>query len=311
MLDRTIMNSVSSGPPPSPPKPMTQANVLVAGVARNTGPRAARTLERLRQSCTGFGSARAMVVESDSDDETVGLLQHYFTRQPWGEVISLGRLRDQMPSRTERIAHCRNYYLQALDNDAQLSDIHYLLVADLDHVNRHITRAALQTCWQLNIDWAAATGNQLGRYYDVWALRHSVWCPGDCWEHYRALRTFASDADALQTAVKSRQLTVDEHATAFETESSFGCLALYRREAVRGLRYVGKVQSATGEWQEVCEHVSLNEQLRARGYRVVLNPRLITRVRVRNWKTLRRAWWCWRHPAWPLGDSTSGGGPTS
>jgi len=56
-----------------------------------------------------------------------------------------------------------------------------------------------------------------------------------------------------------------------EVESSFGGLAIYRREALADALYVG----VTASGEEVSEHVPMHQQLRAKGKRIFINPRFI------------------------------------
>ena len=76
-------------------------------------------------------------------------------------------------------------------------------------------------------------------------------------------------------------------------ESAFGGLALYRREAFAGVRYVGLDASGA----ECCEHVGLHAQMRAAGHRLYIHPALINARRTRHadrkkfFRTLRRHIW--------------------
>lgn len=266
-------------------KPVSEAQILIAGTIRNGRRFAVRELDQIRRTFRGARQVRALVVESDSTDGTATALAQHFVADPWGEVRSLGHLAPAFPLRTARLAHCRNEYLTAFLNEAAYRGFDYLVVADLDGVNRHLTRSAVESCWSVAEPWDAVTGNQLGAYYDLWSLRVADWCPDDCRALYNRLRLFADEKSALRLAIKARRLTVREDAPPMGTESSFGCFAIYRREILRDARYDG-VDRLGGE---VCEHVALNSGIRAAGGRIVLNPKLITRIRIRSVATLMRA----------------------
>lgn len=267
-------------------KPLAESNVLIAGTIRNCARRVVRELQQIRRAFGAARSVRALIVESDSSDDTYRVLQRHFESDRWGEVRGLGRLEPTHPLRTERLAHCRNEYLGAFANDSGYRQFDYLVVADLDGVNRHVTQDSVASCWRVDEPWDVVTGNQLGAYYDLWALRVADWCPDDSVALYRRLLRFADEKSARRLAIEARRLTVREDAAPIETESSFGCLSIYKREVlVSGARYDGVDESG----EEVCEHVALNRHVRAAGGRIFINPAFVTRIRIRGAGTLLRA----------------------
>ena len=267
-------------------KPLAESNVLVAGTVRNCVRHVVRELQQIRRAFGAARSVRALIIESDSTDGTYHALQKHFDADRWGEVRGLGNLEPMYPLRTVRLAHCRNEYLSAFVNHPDYRQFDFLVVADLDGVNRHITKESVASCWSIFDPWDVITGNQLGAYYDLWALRVAGWCPDDCIALYRQLLRFADEKSARRLAIDARRLTVREDAAPIETESSFGCLSIYRREILMsGAQYCGLDASA----EEVCEHVALNQQIRSVGGRLFINPGLITRVRIRGIDSLVRA----------------------
>lgn len=246
--------------------------IAVVGLVRNGQATLARAVERVAAALPPAAHVHWQLIESDSDDDTLGVLQQLAQQRPGLQFQSLGRLAAQLPQRTVRIAHCRNAGLQWLEAlRAQGRPVSHLLMADLDGVNDGLTPQALASCWQRS-DWAACTANQAGRYYDLWALRHPVWCPGDCWEEADFLSAHGVPRDrAKMAAVYLRMLHIAPEHDWIEVHSAFGGLAVYRTDAVHGLRYAG----LTPEGREVCEHVALHAALRERGGRIYINPRLL------------------------------------
>jgi hypothetical protein len=183
----------------------------------------------------------------------------------------LGTLSGTIPHRTARIAHCRNVYLDELNANPLYSEIDYVVVADLDGANSLVTEEGFASCWRRS-DWDVCTANQRGPYYDIWALRHCLWCPND-WEHeYKFLMTHNVRSEAARwAACYSRMITIDPMEEWIEVDSAFGGLAIYRRQVLCGVRYVGLDESGG----EVCEHVTLHNQLRLNGCRIFINPQLI------------------------------------
>ena len=152
-----------------------------------------------------------------------------------------------------------------MENNPIYANLKYLLVADLDGVNDCITDVAIASCF-IRHDWVACTANQWGPYYDVFALRHEVWSPNNCWDVQRFLGNRGmNEAEATACAVYSRMISISESEDWIEVDSAFGGLG------IRGLRY----QGLNPRGEEVSEHVSFNQQIRDRGGRVFINPRLI------------------------------------
>ncbi len=275
--------------------PIEHCSLLVTGVVRNGERRMRRDLEALRRAVegAGFGWVQWLVVESDSDDRTVELLQDLTVEWPDFDFISLGRTRDAHPLRTDRIARSRNAYLVALDGDDRYAGVTHVLVADLDGVCVDLTARALASCWALPQPWSACTANQGDFYYDVWALRHASWCPDDAWAQRNALLPLVGEAQADRLALFSRMVHIPATRSPIEVESAFGGMAVYQRDALRGVRYEG----VDAHGAELCEHVAFNARLRAAGHRLFIHPALINARKTKHagrkkfWRSLRRTVW--------------------
>ncbi len=260
----------ADGPWP-PLRPLGDSVVLVMGVVRNGQAHVARDVDRLATALAGAQAVKWLLIESDSDDQTLQALQTLQQRIPNFHHRSLGRLRDDIPLRTARIAHCRNHGLQALRHDPAFADVDLVLVADFDGINPLINAQAIQSCWARD-DWDVCTANQDGPYYDIYALRHPAWSPNDCWAQYLFLKRHQPISEhCLEAAVYARMITLAPAGPWIEVDSAFGGLAIYRRHAFDKVDYTG----LTPQGQEVCEHVALHAAMRTRGCRIFINPRLI------------------------------------
>ncbi|HEV2269406.1 MAG TPA: hypothetical protein VGR92_08110 [Steroidobacteraceae bacterium] len=247
------------------------SSVLVVGTVRNCAGQVGAQAARLGSALAGFARVQWLLIESDSTDATVSRLQELAARSGDFDYLSLGNLRERMPLRTERIAFCRNAYLEQLRTDERYAQVDFVVVADFDGVNSLLTEEAVASCWRRD-DWAVCAANQRGRYYDIWALRHAEWSPNDCWAQYRFLtRHGVSHAKAWSVCVRSRMVRIAREAHWIEVDSAFGGLAIYRRGALQHGRYVGS-DAAGGE---CCEHLALHSELRAQGCRIFINPALI------------------------------------
>jgi glycosyltransferase involved in cell wall biosynthesis len=252
------------------PRGGRREEIAIVGLVRNCGSVIERNIQRLREAFASFDRIRWFVVESDSDDDTLERLAHAEREIDGFSYFSAGQLREQYPRRTERIAVCRNIYLDALGAD-DFSDVDYVAVADLDGVNDRLSRAAVDSCWAERTDWDGVFANQPDLYYDVWALRHPDWNPGDCWRQQRFLMQFAlSPAQAEYAAIFAKMIAIPTSSPWLEVDSAFGGLGIYRRDALLRGRYVGIADD-----HEVCEHVHLHRLMRTAGTRLYINPQLV------------------------------------
>ena len=251
---------------------MKDKRILIVGTVRNCEDSLKEDVARLREAFGGAEALHWLLIESDSEDRSVAVLEHLKAEMPGFDFISHGALRERMAGRTERLSFCRNSYVQALRERPNYAEITHVVIADFDGINTHITRSGVESCWSSGIDWDMVAANQAGPYYDVWALRHPLWSPNDCWKHFVFLESFGlSKRQCYLQAVASRMVTIPPERDWIEVDSAFGGLAIYRREMLEGVEYVGIGEDGI----EFCEHVHVHAQMQARGARLFINPAMI------------------------------------
>jgi len=242
--------------------------VLIVGLVRNCEPSLESEVENLRVSFEDFKNVSFFLVESDSTDGSLEALRELTTRIPNFQFLSLGNLRQSIPDRIERIAHCRNAYLDYVRTTSEKFD--YVVVADLDGVNNLLTKEKVATCWKFD-GWSACTANQTGPYYDIYALRAPGWSEMDCWNEARSL--YASGMNPVKSwvkAIREKQRIIPESEDWIEVTSAFGGFAIYKTEAF----LEGKYQTFSDDELNVSEHVPFNLKLTATGHRIFINPKL-------------------------------------
>jgi len=245
-------------------------SILIAGIARDCARTIGADVERL---ASAFGLARDLrwlIVESDSSDDTPAILAAMQNAIPNFRAISLGTLRGDIPVRTARIAHCRNRYLEELEGE-RYSDVEYVVVSDLDGMNGLLTQDGVMSAFARS-DWDVCCANQRGPYYDILALRHPTWSPGDCLEQLRHLKAQGvGEEAALRIAIYSKMVRIPASREWIEVDSAFGGLAIYRKAILEGASYSG----TDTDGASVCEHVALHAAIRQRHGRIFINPALI------------------------------------
>ncbi len=270
-------DSRSVMPGPAPP---ASSEVLVVGAVRNCAAHLRADVTRLRGALRPFRRIQWLLVESDSDDRTVATLRELSAADADFRFISLGRLLEILPRRSERIAFCRNVYLRELRTNPGYRAVDFVVVADFDGLNSLISETAVLSCWD-RADWNVCAANQLGPYYDIWALRHPHWSPNNCSAHYEFLVRHGVGAErALAVAVHSRMLHIPKDGDWIAVDSAFGGLAVYRRRALENGEYCG----VDSDGSDVCEHVALHRSI---GTKIFINPRLINAAHTEQTEALR------------------------
>ena len=251
-----------------------QGRAVIAGCACNCGEFLPTVLKNVAQLATLFEATRFVFVENNSTDQTRVLLEEWVRERPTARLITLGDLARQIPAKTVRLTVARNRYLEALSEPDGGGDYDYLIVLDLDSVNAEAFdlekfRQALAFL-EREEDRAGLFANARPCYYDIWALRHAVWCPTDCWGLARKLEPLFKKNLAYLLAVYSRQIHIPAHRAPIEVDSAFGGLAIYKIPAIVGSRYCG----TSPEGGELCEHVAFHKSIVNQGKRLYIFPAL-------------------------------------
>jgi glycosyltransferase involved in cell wall biosynthesis len=234
---------------------------LVAGTCRNISSTWSAVKVSLEKIFSALDSYDLVIVESNSDDNTLQLLRSWSYEKQNIKIISMGNLEG---SRTQRISRCRNEYLK------YITDHEYLLVVDLDDVLRiqDNFKEQLDSCFLRN-DWDCIACNRLGKYYDIWALRcKKIGINFDCWEMANKYgitkltsRGFQKVADR-KNYVDKFMINIPQNSQWIPCISGFCGMALYKTSAIKSKKYNG---------DKTCEHIAFNK-----GLRIFINPKFIS-----------------------------------
>lgn len=250
---------------------MTFNNVVIVGVTRNCEKFICADVERIQGVLSNCKNVSYLIIESDSDDNTIQKLEDLKKTIENFRYISLGELKTRIPKRTERIAFCRNKYLEELENNKLYQNVEYVLISDLDGSNELLSKEAIASCWNIS-DWDVCTANQFGVYRDIWAFRHPLISPNDYREASRFMvNELGITPKIAKKKLKARHFWFSRSLKPFEVDSAFGGLAIYKRHALKNVKYIGVDTNGS----EICEHVALNKQIREKGFKIYLNPMLI------------------------------------
>ena len=236
---------------------MKRASLIICGITRNDGETLPLTIRRIEKTGSLFGDYRVVVFENDSTDQTPTLLRQWEAQNARVTILSesLRNLPVLSAGRFQILAHCRNRYLNFVNDSRDLDGFEYIMVVDMD----------LRGGWSLDglassfaeTGWDAMAANAIGyhnlrrTYYDKLALK-----PQSLLRNNLFLRLFG---EGWQFRRNGPLVPV---------QSAFGGLCLYRRDALLSRRYSG-----SSEGRETCEHHALNADGTWRFY---LNPGQIT-----------------------------------
>lgn len=259
-----------------------RVSALFCGTVRNAGPSLGRGLDRLDLVRARFAWTRAVIVTNDNTDDTEAILAQWVATDPArNTVLRADGLARSHKNRIDRICAARNLYLDAIRDDLASGDWDYVIVADLDGPNETLDPEWFDRLDKIGFDWAGLFANQDQYYYDIYALRHDRWCPGDCWQEVETrdqrlfglipLPGFIGYQQAVDRFVHARQHHIPPDHPPIPVRSAFGGLGIYRAGALAGLAYSSRRPDGT----LVCEHVPLHEAITSRGGRLFILPDLV------------------------------------
>jgi hypothetical protein len=267
---------------------MPDLKVVFAACMRDCAIWLPSVLRNIEQLSSLFDEAAYIFIENDSKDASKQITADWCNKRSNAHLISLDGLSSRQPVRTIRLADARREYIAALKT--HFSDYSYLIVIDCDEVNsspidtQSVSRAV--SFLESKISCAGVFSNQIGPYYDLWALRHRERCPRDVWEEVLDCATSLqlSDEEAFNRIFSRRVFSLPLNAEPLEVDSAFGGLGIYKISSVLRNRrdFIGfkKKQIFTGStyieigWQ-VCEHVSFNGGFREQDERLFILPYLV------------------------------------
>jgi hypothetical protein len=270
------------------PKIAFVKKVALVGTISNAESNLKSDLLRVIRALSSFELVKIFLVESDSTDSTVSVLDELSLEIEKFDYISLGQLRREIPERINRIRHCRNVYVEKIRSLLDKGIIDYVIVADLDGMNSRISSDSIDSSFIAD-NWAAVLANQSGGYYDLLALRHPKWCPQDVMRELRieqskidksplpkfALRRRTKRRIAFDrarvAAIYSKMRVIKKDADWIEVNSGFGGLAIYKSSIFQSFDYsLGEADIGSES-----EHVALSNKITSSGQRIYINPRMI------------------------------------
>jgi hypothetical protein len=256
---------------------VVDGGILLAGIAKDVRRSIARVLNNADAYGRLFCRHKVLIVENGSSDGTKEFLQTWAMKKPNRAHIQADHVDVAQDPQNPRGANApllgalRNLYVERIEEE-ELERYQFVGVFDCDEVNvRPMSGEAILAAIHFlseESSRAAVLANQRGYYYDIWALRHEIWCPGDCWQEYKDWCQIGLAHEAKWARVGSKQVHIPRHAGPIEVQSGFGGFAIYKSSFLKGRRY----RDFDEDGRVTCEHVGLHREIRQCGGRLFVYP---------------------------------------
>jgi hypothetical protein len=252
---------------------MINENLIISGIVRNNAHYLPNIFRNIKNISALFKNVKCIFVESDSTDNSLDLLNEFSKVEKNVEIISMGKLQNIMPYRTQRTSFCRNVYLEKIK---QLKEEYSLcLMMDMDDVNSYpIDKKSILSNFNYS-EWDMITANNPDGYYDIWALRHTQWMPYDCWKAVGTRPSFMSNEEAINIHVRSRIIKIDVNHPLIEVQSAFSGMAFVKTNSIKNAKFIG-LENDNGNIREVVEWINFCETLNEGNAKIFINPRFVT-----------------------------------
>ena len=266
----------------------SKESVLVVGTVSNVARTLKKEMQVVLKALSVFDYVGVCLIESDSTDNTVQVLETLKFGIPNFEYISCNNLRSKIPTRIERIRYCRNIYTQYIRKNFQKKKWDYILVIDFDGMNFALSKKSILSCFNYETKWDGLMANQRFGYYDIQALRSKGWVESDCYIELKKakdqsvflkkrgagfinfIRAFYYFDAFRKKHIYNHMKIIKKNSGLVPIDSGFGGLALYRPWVFLNHNYKSKNKNII-----VSEHVDFHSAAKKHGAEFFINPSLI------------------------------------
>jgi hypothetical protein len=165
----------------------------------------------------------------------------------------------------------------------------FVLVVDLDGMNKKISRLSFESTFNAKIQWDACFANQKKGYYDLYALRCEGWVEVDVFSSLEDLKIshpyqqkrkkpfsewlsqFQHFDSLREKAIYSKMRTLSPEGPWIRVQSAFGGLGIYKTEIFLNFDY--DYQNLGAEIYS--EHLDLHFSCTQKNYKLYINPAMI------------------------------------
>lgn len=264
-------------------------SIIICSIVRNAERGLKRNIPVIDAFCSKFNDYKIVVYENNSTDHTKELLKawHLNDTERIHTIMEDTDAQATIPSsravtgnpffcykRIAKMTNLRNQYMDYVEKMGWKAD--YLMVVDLDVAQLYLK--PLLSSFELNVSWDAvaaygySTSPRLRRrYHDSYAL----------WENGEE-NTPKTEATIKEYADKYAELC--KEGKPIPVYSAFGGVAIYKYEAIAGLRYQ-TLDNGDDAVEVKCEHFSIYKQMHDRGFKqIYINPLMYLKYQDLTWR---------------------------
>lgn len=253
---------------------ISKANLELVGLGlvRNCEKTIQPTIKSVEAAVYPFVIKYWILVESDSTDNSLEVLQELQASDPRFRIYTLGKLSERIPDRIQRIGFCREFLRKKLLATEFVPD--KVLVVDMDGVASGLSRGSISKALVSYPDLSMISANSRGLYYDILALRRPKVLDCDYREIEQALLEQGKNLFyAKFKALVENQIFIPQQAKPIIVNSAFGGLAVYDYECM-------KISTYTSDQTWECEHVVFHRKLALSGFKLGIVPELRVRRQI-------------------------------
>lgn len=248
---------------------------LIVGTVRNVEKSVRNEILRMQSLFQKFGETHYYLVESDSSDSTISVLNELKNEIENFSFHTLGNLDSKIPNRVNRIRFCRNDYVKFIRE----SDISYdfVVVCDWDGINKAIKYRSLKKIFRDVSSWSMCAANQTFGYYDIYALRAKAWVESDFIRELSDFKkkhgplTFWQEDRVRKELIYKRMRFLRKSDEWIEVDSAFGGMAIYKSKVFQAFDYGDEMSIDELE----CEHITLHKKMIGAGMKIFICPEFI------------------------------------
>lgn len=263
-------------------------NAIIVGCTKNSSQYLKEAFENIDNFSKIFSKVAYIIVENDSTDNTKNILNEWGSGKEDFTLLNLDGLDSYEKNRTIRLEIARNLYIDKIRKKTNINDFQYLIIIDIDDQAVYpVSITAMEKSLKFlksKERYSAVFANQPNGYYDLWALRHPVYCPFDFW-HEVLMESIKinNDSMAFSSIYSKINVNFSNQEQPIAVDSAFGGLGIYKIDHIlkNKSRYIGYdykyFDSSTANFckLQTCEHVSFNHGLIAQGGELFIFPELI------------------------------------
>jgi hypothetical protein len=264
-------------------KQLEDSVVIVCGIVRNCEKGLKKNVPIINRLCDFARNYHIIIYENDSTDKTKELLLNWAANRK-NVYLKLDSFDKNGPippydktsvhpfysfTRINRMASLRNEYMKTVDELKLSGD--YLIVVDLDVIS--IDFDGILNSFSAGIEWDAVTAYGYLRFGPFWRIYYDTYALVELDDEAKP-QTMLSIKKARNKWANVKQ--VDPWIWVF---SAYGGLAIYRYDAIQGLRYEA-LPNNDKYVESRCEHYSIYQQMKGRGFdKIFINPAMVIKYK--------------------------------